>query len=94
MARYQILEKAFIENRIYEVGEIVDVGEEVIPGPFMKPVDAAARKRAKETGLVLGPMQDPVDQLTGMRLDTIGASPQDVKNGMAAETCEVAASRK
>lgn len=86
MARYELLEKAFIDNRIYEVGEIVEVSGNVIPGPFMKPADAAAQKRAKEVGLVLGPMPDPVDQLTATKLETIGASPQDVKNGMAAET--------
>ncbi|MDA8305980.1 MAG: hypothetical protein M0Z81_04025 [Deltaproteobacteria bacterium] len=88
MAKYKLLEKAFIDNRIYEPGEVVEVPDSVTPGPFMKPADAAAQKRAKEVGLVLGPMPDPVDQLTtiprGAGLETIGASPQDVKSGMAA----------
>ncbi len=84
MARYEILEKAFINNRIYESGEVVELAETVTPGPFMKPLDAAAKKRAKEVGLVLGPMPDPVDQITSMKVETIGASPQDVKSGMAA----------
>lgn len=86
MAKYELLEKAFIDNRIYEAGEIAEVGDSVIPGPFMKPVDAEAKKRAKEVGLVLGPMPDPVDQLTAMKVEAIGASPQGVKSGMAAES--------
>ena len=84
MARYELLEKAFIDNRIYEAGEKVEVADSVTPGPFMKPVDSAAQKKAKEIGLVLGPMPDPVDQLTATKVETIGASPQDVKSGMAA----------
>lgn len=84
MARYELLEKAFIDNRVYESGEVVEVADTVTPGPFMKPLDAAAQKRAKEIGLVLGPLPDPVDQLTAMKVETIGASPQDVKSGMAA----------
>jgi hypothetical protein len=84
MAKYELLERAFIDNRIYEPGEVAEVGDKVVPGPFMKPVDTAAHKRAKEVGLVLGPMPDPVDQLTGTKLEAIGASPQEVKSGMAA----------
>jgi hypothetical protein len=84
MAKYRLLEKAFIENRIWEPGEIIDVPDNVTPGPYMEPVDAAAKKRAKDVGLVLGPIPDPVDELTATRVETIGASPQDVKSGMAA----------
>ncbi|MGC9195349.1 MAG: hypothetical protein ACP5IL_07830 [Syntrophobacteraceae bacterium] len=83
MAKYELLEKAFIDNRLYEPGEIVRVADSVVPGPFMKPVDAAAQKRAKEIGLVNGPMVDPVDELTATP-ESIGASPQGVKSGMAA----------
>lgn len=84
MAKYELLEKAFIDNRIYEAGETVDVSGDVIPGPFMKPVDDAAKKRAKAVGQVLGPMNNPVDDLTAVGgLETIGASPQGVKSGMA-----------
>lgn len=88
MAKYQLLEKAFIDNRIYEAGETVEVSDSLIPGPFMKPMDEAAKKRAKSVGLVLGPMPDPVDQLTATKLETIGASPQGVKSGMAADASE------
>lgn len=84
MAKYELLEKAFIDNRIYEVGETVEVSDSVIPGPHMKPVDDAAKKKAREIGLVLGPIPDPVDQLTRTGLEAIGASPQGVKSGMAA----------
>jgi hypothetical protein len=83
MARYRLLEKAFIENRLFEPGEVVTVADSVIPGPFMKPVDAAAQKKAKEIGLVNGPSPDPVDELTATP-ESIGASPQSVKSGMAA----------
>ncbi len=83
MAKYELLEKAFIGNRIYEAGETVEVADGTTPGPFMKPVDAAAQKKAKEVGLVLGPMPDPVDQLTAGKVEAIGASPQNVKSGMA-----------
>ncbi|MDR3569630.1 MAG: hypothetical protein P4L43_16515 [Syntrophobacteraceae bacterium] len=89
MAKYELLEKAFIDNRIYEPGEVAEVSDKVVPGPFMKPVDSAAQKKAKEVGLVLGPMPDPVDQLTGGKLEAIGASPQDVKSGMAANAQNV-----
>ncbi len=84
MPKYTLMERAFIDNRIFEPGETVEVPDSVTPGPFMKPVDNAAHKKAKEVGLVLGPMPDPVDQLTATKLDTIGASPQEVKSGMAA----------
>ena len=84
MAKYKLLEKAFIDNRIYEPGEVAEVDDTVVPGPFMKPVDSAANKKAKEVGLVLGPMSDPVDELTATKFEAIGASPQDLKSGMAA----------
>lgn len=84
MATYKLLEKAFIDNRIYEPGETVTVADDVVPGPFMKPLDAAAKKMAKEVGLVVGPSPDPVDQITATNAETIGAAPQNVKSGMAA----------
>lgn len=85
MAKYKLLEKAFIDNRLYEAGEIVEVSGNCIPGPHMSPHDAEARKKAREVGLVNGPLPDPVDQLTAMKVEAIGASPQDVRSGMASE---------
>ncbi len=84
MAKYLILERAFINNRLYEPGESVDVADEVIPGPHMKPVDAAAKKVAKSIGLVNEDMPDFVDQMTPNTVDvtSYGASPQIGQSGM------------
>jgi hypothetical protein len=51
MPKYRFLEKGFAQvnpdfpPRLVEVGEEVDLPEEVYPGPYMQPVDAAAIKR-------------------------------------------------
>jgi hypothetical protein len=83
MARYKLHEKAFIDNKLYEAGEVVEVSDSLTPGSFMEPMDAAAKKRAKEVGLVLGAMDDPIDRLTATSAESVGGSPQDVKSGMA-----------
>lgn len=83
MAKYELLEKSFINQRIYEVSEIVEVSDSVVPGSHMKPVDAAAKKKAKEIGLVLGPLPNIIDDLTQVDVRTFGASPQQVRSGIA-----------
>jgi len=84
MAKYKLLEKAFIDNRLWEIGEEVEVPEGTRPGPHMQPVDSEAKKVAKEIGLVNGPMPDPVDEMTMSDAERLGASPQGVKSGMQA----------
>ena len=46
MAKYKLLEKAFINDRLWETDEIVDVPDDVTPGPHMLPLDAAAHQAA------------------------------------------------
>ncbi len=83
MAKYKLLEKAFIDNRLWETGEVVEVPEGTVPGSHMQPVDSEAKKMAKEIGLVNGPMPDPVDEMTA-DVTNFGAAPQAVKSGMTA----------
>lgn len=64
MAQYRMLEKAFLNHRIYDANEVADVPDDTVPGPHMVPVDEAAKKMAKKIGLVNGPMPDPIDELT------------------------------
>jgi hypothetical protein len=81
MAKYELLERAFINQILWEPGAVVDVADDVIPGPHMKPVDAAARTAFKKTGFVNGPtLQNEVVD----RIADFGASPQGVKSGMNA----------
>ncbi len=79
MAKYELLERSFVHNRLWEPGEVVEVDDSLVPGPHMKPVNAAAEKAFKKTGHVLGviPERDLVDAIA-----TFGASPQGVKSGM------------
>ncbi len=81
MAKYELLERAFIHNRLWEPGEVVEVDDSVIPGPHMKPLDAAAEKAFKKTGFALGvvPERDLVDAIA-----TFGATPAGMKSGMNA----------
>ncbi|MFZ0931245.1 MAG: hypothetical protein WAN11_21745 [Syntrophobacteraceae bacterium] len=81
MAKYKLLERAFIDQRLWEPGETVEVGDDVIPGPHMQPVDAAARAAFKKTGFVNHEMSthEIVDKIADF-----GASPQSVKSGMDA----------
>jgi hypothetical protein len=68
MAQYKLLEESFAQDRrelpmgprIFQVGEILDVADNVIPGPHMVPVDSAARLAALKAGLVneRGPATD------------------------------------
>jgi hypothetical protein len=62
MPKYKLLEKAFIDQRIYEAGDEVEFAGR--PGPHMVPMDAEAKAIAKKLGLVNGPIPDPIDQIT------------------------------
>ncbi len=67
MAQYRMLEKAFLNHRIYDVSEVADVPDDTVPGSHMVPVDDAAKKMAKKVGLKNGPLPDPIDDLTKTR---------------------------
>jgi hypothetical protein len=66
MARYELLQKAFIDVRVHEAGETVTVADDVIPGPYMKPLDKAAIaafRKYKQHGAPMRNMDDaPVAQ--------------------------------
>jgi hypothetical protein len=81
MAKYELLERAFINQCLWEPGAVVEVGDDVIPGPHMKPVDAAAKAAFKKTGFVNSASMehDIVD-----RIADFGASPAGVRSGMNA----------
>ncbi len=81
MAKYELLERAFINERLWEPGETVEVADDVIPGPHMKPVDAAARAAFKKTGFINGPslQNEIVDSIAAY-----GASPAGMKSGINA----------
>jgi hypothetical protein len=79
MAKYKLMEAAFINNQLHQAGEKVEVPDDLVPGPHMVPVDKAASKAAREIGLVNGPMRDPIDEIT-----SLGASPAGVKSGIRA----------
>jgi len=81
MAKYKLLEKAFIENRLWEPGEVVEIDDGAVPGPHMLPVDKAAKAMAADIGLVNGPIPDPVDEMTA---ESLGAAPQNIKSGITA----------
>jgi hypothetical protein len=84
MAKYKLLERSFINNRIHEEGDTVEISDGIIPGPHMVPVDDAAKRIAKRVGLVNGPIPDPINEITMTEAERMGASPQEVKSGMAA----------
>ncbi len=50
MARYKLTERAFINDRLCEAQEEVEVADHVIPGPHMQPVDKAAGKAVDAAG--------------------------------------------
>lgn len=81
MAKYELLERAFINQVLWEPGTVVEVADDVIPGPHMKPVDVAAKAAFKKTGFVNGAtlQNDIVDKIADF-----GASPQGIKSGINA----------
>jgi hypothetical protein len=87
MARYKLLQKAFIDNRIWEEGDTIEVADDFPAGPHMQPLDSAARKRVKEMGVEVGTFPDPITELTGV--NDFGATPQGVKTGIAASDAQI-----
>lgn len=72
MAKYLFLEKGFAQAdpnyppQLIEAGTEVVLGDDVYPGPYMQPVDEAARKRFrqcldKDGNYKPAPMKDMVD---------------------------------
>jgi hypothetical protein len=84
MAKYKLLEKSFIHNRLYEEGETVELSNEAVPGPHMQPLDAAAKKRVKECGTQVGVYPNIIEEMTpsGIDVTKLGASPQVGQSGM------------
>jgi hypothetical protein len=83
MAKYKLLEPAYINHCLYGEGDVVVVGNDVIPGPHMLPIDNDARRKAKEVGLLNQAVPNYIDEITG-RIDVTryGASPQDAAAGI------------
>ena len=81
MAKYKLLEKAFINQLLLEAGSEVVVPDDVIPGPHMQPMDAAARAAFKKTGFINGAslQNEIVDSIAAY-----GASPAGMKSGINA----------
>jgi len=85
MAKYKLLQRAYINNQLYDEGATVEVSDEMLPGSHMVPLDAAARKRAKEAGIENMQVPDFVDALTGgPDVRAYGASPQ-MKSGVLSD---------
>lgn len=80
MAQYKLTETAYIHNTLWPEGEIVTVADDVIPGPHMIPMDAAAKKMVKSIpGFTNDRMPDPLNELTPVT--SFGAAP-NVKHGI------------
>ncbi|MGO9370847.1 MAG: hypothetical protein ACLQBD_01965 [Syntrophobacteraceae bacterium] len=52
MAQYKLLGPAYINGMLRLANEVVEVPDDVIPGPHMEPVDEAAKQMAARVGLV------------------------------------------
>ena len=65
MARYEVLEKSFLNNSIVDVGAEVDYDGE--PSANLKPLDKAAKAAAKKAGLTV------TDDTTATDTSTDGA---------------------
>jgi hypothetical protein len=81
MAKYELLERSFINQMLLDPGAVVEVSDDVVPGPHMKPVDAAAKAAFKKTGYTVGAVTEHeiVDSIA-----SFGASPAGIKAGMNA----------
>jgi hypothetical protein len=89
MAKYKLLETAFIHQRLWQPGEVVEVSNDLIPGPHMKPLDKAAQAAVKRNGVIVGPSPNYVDEVSGgASVQSRGASPQDIKSGIEASDVE------
>lgn len=63
MARYSILEPAYVGERLVNAGDQVEVPDSTVPGPHMKPLDEAAQRAVKAAGNRMT-RRDPVEALT------------------------------
>jgi hypothetical protein len=77
MAKYKLTQKAYINNQYLSEGTVVIVADDFVPGEYMIPMDGAAKKMAKEIGLVSDAPKNYVDEITGAAdVTKFGASPQ------------------
>jgi len=63
MARYRITETSYINDRLVAEEAIIEVADDLVPGPHMQPRDDAARKAVKAAGQRMAKV-DPVESLT------------------------------
>ena len=63
MARYRITATCYINDRIMNEGDEIDVADSMIPGPHLSPRDDAARRAVKAAGNRMS-LVDPIDSLT------------------------------
>jgi hypothetical protein len=83
MAKYKLLQEAFVDNHLRKAGAVVTVSDDTIPGSYMVPMDAAAKAMAKKVNLVNDTVSDYVDELTGqIDVTKFGASPQGLDSGI------------
>jgi hypothetical protein len=66
MARYRLTERAYIADRVLEPGTEIGSGTEIpfsgIPGPYMEPLDAAAKAAVEAASKDWG-TRDPIASL-------------------------------
>jgi len=63
MARYRITEPAYINLRMLQEGDEIDLADDFVPGPHMQPRDEPARRAARAAGQRMAKF-DPIDTLT------------------------------
>ncbi len=63
MAKYQVLDTAYIGGRIVEPGERIEVEDGFVPGPHLKPMDGDAHKAVRAAASRMTAM-DPIEVLT------------------------------
>jgi hypothetical protein len=84
MAKYLLLQDAFIDNHFRKEGAAVVVADTMIPGPHMRPVDNVAKAMCKKHGVINDVVPDYVDHMTSLiDVTKFGASPQNMDAGVA-----------
>ena len=84
MAKYKLLEMAYINNTLLNAGAIVTVPDGTIPGPHMQPVDETAKRAFAKAGVKNCDIPNYIDDMTGLvDVTAFGASPQGIKAGIA-----------
>lgn len=64
MARWKLLETAFIADRLVAEGDEITTTDTIIPGPHMEPLDDAAKALAEKHADRMQPVGNVLDQLT------------------------------